>query len=628
MGEAGARIERAIGAPALFVNGAVGDVSPRPRGWTGVADGGAGPRGRRPARAGSSASFEPGGLQIATEHVVLPLADPRPPELPRRVGPDVDDHRPQGGAAIRHRGDRGRDRPDGMGHDPGRARDETRPGDQGRAGRSASASVFIAGVSNDYLGYFLVPADYRRPELHRVREPLRRTRGRGHARGGNGCPQAPGSRGAPVTTEPIERGLPASDVLGRGSGGERAPVELSQARVLSLRASADFLRAAVLRCNTPRVTARSSVRMASWTVDLESGDLPDQGGAGGLERRSDRAPRGAVALTPLLALLHPLDGGLGVGHERRASCHWGIGRQPTVPSAPRRVKEFVALNDADRHGSHPAMERGVVSAIGSIGLGHAREPGARLCARHRGRAGLRRRAPSPTRSSSRSASRTCCGACSPKGRCPRASSPCFSATLHTGGPVAFARTAQAVAGAGLVVLCAVCALGMALARFIVSVMAPGWRADAALFDLAVTLTRVMFPYLLLVGLAALAMGVLNAHHRFFTAALAPAVPNVAMIVAVLGLSGRMTPADPRAGRSACWRRPRAVPHPATRGAPAGGSASADGSTGPIRPCGRSGAACGRSRSRWRRCRSPCSSTPCSPRSCPSARCRICTTPIG
>src|SRR5439155_12022989 len=91
-------------------------------------------------------------------------------------------------------------------------------------------------------------------------------------------------------------------------------------------------------------------------------------------------------------------------------------------------------------------------------------------------------------------------------------------------------------------LCAVSALGALLAPWIVSVMAPGWRADAALFDLAITLTRMMFPYLLLVGLAALAMGALNAHHRFFTAALAPAVANVLIVVAVLALAGRMTPA--------------------------------------------------------------------------------------
>ena len=100
---------------------------------------------------------------------------------------------------------------------------------------------------------------------------------------------------------------------------------------------------------------------------------------------------------------------------------------------------------------------------------------------------------------------------------------------------------QAVAGVGTVVLAGVSLLGMLLAPWIVALMAPGWKAEAALFDLAVTLTRLMFPYLLLVGLAALAMGVLNTHHRFFTAALAPAILNVAMIGAVLGLGPRMSP---------------------------------------------------------------------------------------
>jgi putative peptidoglycan lipid II flippase len=57
----------------------------------------------------------------------------------------------------------------------------------------------------------------------------------------------------------------------------------------------------------------------------------------------------------------------------------------------------------------------------------------------------------------------------------------------------------------------------------------------------VLLTRVMFPYLFLVGLAALAMGALHAHGRFFAAALGPAVLNVAIIVAVLFLASRMEP---------------------------------------------------------------------------------------
>jgi hypothetical protein len=40
MGDASARIEEQLGVPALFVNGAVGDVSPQQRGWDGVAAGG------------------------------------------------------------------------------------------------------------------------------------------------------------------------------------------------------------------------------------------------------------------------------------------------------------------------------------------------------------------------------------------------------------------------------------------------------------------------------------------------------------------------------------------------------------------------------------------------------------
>jgi putative peptidoglycan lipid II flippase len=118
--------------------------------------------------------------------------------------------------------------------------------------------------------------------------------------------------------------------------------------------------------------------------------------------------------------------------------------------------------------------------------------------------------------------------------------PVFTETLTREGPDAFGRLARAVTGAAIVVLCAVAALGMLAAPLVVAVMAPGWRADTQLFELAVALTRALFPYLVLVGLAALAMGALNAHHRFFTAALGPAVLNLAMIAAVVGLASRLT----------------------------------------------------------------------------------------
>jgi putative peptidoglycan lipid II flippase len=119
--------------------------------------------------------------------------------------------------------------------------------------------------------------------------------------------------------------------------------------------------------------------------------------------------------------------------------------------------------------------------------------------------------------------------------------PVFTESLHRGGRAEFARIVRAVTGVAVVVLCAVSGLGMLLAPWIVRVMAPGWTADPQLVGLAGSLTRFMFPYLLLVGLAALAMGALNAQHRFFTAALGPAVLNLAMIASVLVLAGRMSP---------------------------------------------------------------------------------------
>jgi len=119
--------------------------------------------------------------------------------------------------------------------------------------------------------------------------------------------------------------------------------------------------------------------------------------------------------------------------------------------------------------------------------------------------------------------------------------PVFTEYLEGARRAEFGRMVRAVTGVAMVVLCVVSGLGMLLAPWIVRVIAPGWADDPELIGLAGRLTTLMFPYLLLVGLAALAMGALNAHHRFFTAAFAPAVLNVAMILSVLFLAGRMSP---------------------------------------------------------------------------------------
>ncbi len=117
--------------------------------------------------------------------------------------------------------------------------------------------------------------------------------------------------------------------------------------------------------------------------------------------------------------------------------------------------------------------------------------------------------------------------------------PVFTDYLATRPRAEFNRMLRAVAGGLLLTLCAVSAVGALLAPWLVAVMAPGFSAVREQLRLATTLTRLMFPYLIFAGLAALAMGVLNAHRRFFTAALGPAVLNVGMIAAVLLLAPRL-----------------------------------------------------------------------------------------
>jgi putative peptidoglycan lipid II flippase len=100
---------------------------------------------------------------------------------------------------------------------------------------------------------------------------------------------------------------------------------------------------------------------------------------------------------------------------------------------------------------------------------------------------------------------------------------------------------RAVLAGGLLALSVTTALGIAAAPWLLRVIAPGFEADPAQLSLAVLLTRVMFPYLVLVGLAALAMGALNTHGRFLAAAFGPALLNVGMIGAVLLLGRRVEP---------------------------------------------------------------------------------------
>lgn len=81
----------------------------------------------------------------------------------------------------------------------------------------------------------------------------------------------------------------------------------------------------------------------------------------------------------------------------------------------------------------------------------------------------------------------------------------------------------------------VCLAGVIFAPQIVTLIAPGFLKDTEKFAQTVLLTRVMFPFLLFISLAALVMGSLNIQRVFFIPALAPAMLNITIIIVVLTL---------------------------------------------------------------------------------------------
>jgi len=107
--------------------------------------------------------------------------------------------------------------------------------------------------------------------------------------------------------------------------------------------------------------------------------------------------------------------------------------------------------------------------------------------------------------------------------------PTFKAALKRDGvPSAYA-LANRVAGTVLVVVGGIVLLGALFAENIVELMAAGYDDVPGKVELTAVLTRVMMPFLLLISLSSVAMGMLNAQDRYGAPALAPAMFNVGSI---------------------------------------------------------------------------------------------------
>src|ERR1019366_8348436 len=115
----------------------------------------------------------------------------------------------------------------------------------------------------------------------------------------------------------------------------------------------------------------------------------------------------------------------------------------------------------------------------------------------------------------------------------------FSKTIARGGDGAAWRLANKVGTLTALALSCICLLGIAFSPLLVAMLAPGFEPHKA--ALTAQLTRIMFPFILLVSLAALVMGMLNAKNVFGMPAMASSFFNIGSIVGGVVLGAWIDP---------------------------------------------------------------------------------------
>lgn len=125
--------------------------------------------------------------------------------------------------------------------------------------------------------------------------------------------------------------------------------------------------------------------------------------------------------------------------------------------------------------------------------------------------------------------------------------PAYSQALSAEGAV----SAQLFAGRVLSILTIILGILSAIAiwkmPYLVGFLAPGFSNSPEKYSLAITLTRITFPYLLFISIVTLLSGVLNSHQKFAVAAAAPIVLNLSLVIFV-----SMSFLFPSAGHAAAW----------------------------------------------------------------------------
>lgn len=134
------------------------------------------------------------------------------------------------------------------------------------------------------------------------------------------------------------------------------------------------------------------------------------------------------------------------------------------------------------------------------------------------------------------------------------------------------------------VLSVITILGIIFAEGVVRIIAPGFSDDPGKIALTVTLTKVMFPYLILIGLTSYSMSILYTFRSFAVPAFTPCLLNIAVIASAFIASRTMRepvfglalgvlaggvlqlafqwPATKKTGF--VWKRPKSLSHPGAK----------------------------------------------------------------
>src|SRR5882724_1478649 len=117
----------------------------------------------------------------------------------------------------------------------------------------------------------------------------------------------------------------------------------------------------------------------------------------------------------------------------------------------------------------------------------------------------------------------------------------FSQKLSAEGDKSAWRLANLVLNALILALAVITLVGILISPWLVRMISPGFSQIPGKVHLTTTLTWIMFPFLLMVALAALAMGMLNAKHRFGVPASASMMFNIGSIVGGLAFAFLLAP---------------------------------------------------------------------------------------